>query len=104
KGTNHVSADQVPKEYSEIYGVGRMVATNFGIDGTKFYLSYLCRVDAEGEYTSVIVGNGGGKELSVGKSGTANDYVIGQRGGIGRIPAGVGQRPGEVVFLVVKME
>ena len=104
QGTNHVSASAVPKEYGEIYGVGRTVGTNFGVDGTKFYLSYLCRSDGEGEYTSLIVGNGDGNELSVGKSGTANDYVIGQRGGIGRIPAGVGQRPGEVIFLVVKME
>ena len=104
KGTNHVSADAVPKEYGEIYGVGRTVATNFGIDGTKLYLSYLCRVDAEGEYTSLIVGSGDGNELSVGKSGTANDYVIGQRGGVGRVSAGIGQRPGEVIFLVVKME
>jgi hypothetical protein len=104
QGTNHVSADQVPKEYGEIYGLGRTVATNFGVTGTKFYLSYLCRVDAEGEYTSLVVGNGNGSELSIGKSGTANDYVIGQRGGIGRIPAGIGQMPGQVVFLVVKME
>ena len=104
QGTNHVSADQVPKEYYQIYGLGRTVATNFGISNTRLYLSYLCRVDAEGEYTSVIVGNGDGRELSVGKSGTANDYVIGQRGGIGRIPAGIGQRPGQVVFIVVKME
>src|SRR6266404_7734239 len=68
EGTNHVSADQVPKDYEEIYGLGRTVATNFGIDGTLFYLSYLCRVDAEGEYTSLIVGSGDGAELSVGKS------------------------------------
>jgi hypothetical protein len=104
KGTNHVSADQVAKEYNHIYGLGRMAGTNFGITGTKLYLSYLCRVETEGEYTSLIVGNGDGRELSVGKSGTANDYVIGQRGGIGRIAAGIGQSPGQVVFLVVKME
>jgi hypothetical protein len=104
RGTTRVAAEGVHKEYSEIYGLGRRVVTNFGISGTTFYLSYLCRVDAEGEYTSVIIGNGDGRELSIGKSGTANDYVIAQRGGIGRIGAGIGQCVGKTVFIVVKME
>jgi hypothetical protein len=81
-----------------------MVATNFGTTGTLLYLSYLCRVDAAGEFTSLIVGSGRGRELSIGKSGTANDYVIGQRGGIGRTASGLGPMLGRTVFIVVKME
>jgi len=104
KGTNHVRVEAVPQLESGIAGVGRVVSTNFGRTGDRLYLSYLSRVDAEGEFTSVIVGNGNGRELSIGKSGTANDYVIGQRGGIGRMSAGIGPSIGKTVFVVVKME
>src|SRR5437868_13517117 len=38
-GTNHLSADGVPQLYPGIAGLGRMVATNFGITGTRLYLS-----------------------------------------------------------------
>lgn len=104
KGTNHASAEAPPPGTPGIAGVGCLLGTNLAVAGAKYYLSFLHQPDGEEEYASVVVGTGEGKELSVGKSGSVNEYHVSQRGGVGRVLSGVEPKVGQAAFLVVKME
>lgn len=104
KGTNHASGEAPPLGTPGIAGVGRVLSTNLAAPGATYYLSFLHRVDSDGEYASVVLGTGTGKELSIGKSGTPPRYNVAQRGGVGRVFSDVQAAAGQTTFLVVKME
>jgi len=111
QGTNHLSADGVLTGAAGSAGLLRMLAQPLGSPNTNAYLSFLFRPDADPpdvtgiRSAGVVIGAGRpSAELSVGRSGTENDYLMQQPGGAGRVGVGVEPRVGETVFIVVRME
>jgi hypothetical protein len=104
QGSNHLGVAEVPPQILGIAGLIRVFPTNLAVAGKTYYLSFLIRPDGTNEFTSIVIGTGDSKELSVGKSARAPRYHISQRGGTGRVFAEVPPRLGNTDFLVVKME
>jgi len=111
RGTNHLSADGVLTGTAGSAALRRMLVQPLGSANTKAYLSFLFRPDVDPpdvtgiRSAGVVIGGGrASAELSVGRSGTENDYLMQQPGGGGRVGVGLEPRVGETVFIVVKME
>ena len=111
QGSNHLSADGVLTGKAGSAGLQRVLMHPLGDANATAYLSFLFRPDAEPpdvkgiRSAGIVIGAGRQKsELSVGRSGTENDYLMQQPGGTGRVGVGVEPRVGETVFIVMRMD
>jgi hypothetical protein len=103
-GANHLSIEAPGEGDSSICGVGRFLGIDLAMPGSVYYLSFLYRTDAEGGYGSLVIGSGHGRELGIGRSRSAPQFHLAQRGGLGRAYAEDEAVVGQTVFMVVKME
>jgi hypothetical protein len=103
-GANHLSIEAPAEGDSSICGVGRALGFDLATSGSVYYLSFLYRPDADGGYGSLVVGTGQGRELAIGRSRSAPQYHVAQRGGQARVYAEQEAITGQTVFMVVKME
>jgi len=103
-GANHLRIEAPPEGDSAICGVGRSLGIDLAAPGSVYYLSFLYRPDADDGYGSLVVGTGQGRELGIGRSRSAPQFHLAQRGGVGRVYADQEAIVGQTVFMVVKME
>ena len=103
-GANHLGIEAPPQGVGAICGVGRSLGIDLAAPGSVYYLSFLYRPDGEDGYGSVVVGNGRGRELAIGRDRSSVQFHLAQRGGIGRVYSEQEAIVGQAVFMVVKME